>query len=120
MKYWNKIAAFLALLIGVMTIITGSQVLLGWQEKDYTILNWLVIYNVILGFISIVAAYLFWKKHRNSIPIASTILSFHIIVLIYLSFFSESVANESIKAMIFRAVIWLFITITIFLKSIKK
>ncbi len=120
MKHWNKIAAIFALFIGVMTIIAGSQVLLGWQEKDYTILNWLVIYNVILGFISIVAAYLIWKKYHRSIQIAGIILSIHIIVLIYLSFFSENVATESIKAMIFRVVIWLLITITIFLKPIKK
>jgi hypothetical protein len=120
MKHFNKIAAILALFIGIMTVFAGSQVLLGWQEKDYTILNWLVIYNVVLGFISIVAAYLFWKKHLRSIQIASTILSFHAIVLIYLSCFSETVATESIKAMIFRVTIWLLITILIFLKTIKK
>jgi hypothetical protein len=120
MKHWNKIAAVLALFIGVMTVFAGSQVLLGWQEKDYTILNWLVIYNVVLGFISIVAAYLIWKKHRSSMQIAGTILIFHAIVLIYLFFFSEIVATESIKAMIFRVTIWLLINSIIFLKPVKK
>ncbi|MDO9137538.1 MAG: hypothetical protein Q7U21_06915, partial [Lutibacter sp.] len=51
------IAAILALLIGGMSVVSGSKVLLGIDIKDYTVLNWLVIYNVIFGAISILVAY---------------------------------------------------------------
>ncbi len=62
MKIMHKIAAILALLIGGMSVISGSKVLLGIDVKDYTVLNWLVTYNVIFGAISMVVAYLIWKN----------------------------------------------------------
>ncbi len=53
----QKIAAILALLLGVMSVFAGSKVLLEIDIKDYNVLIWLVSYNVIFGAISIVTAY---------------------------------------------------------------
>lgn len=110
MKILKKIAAILALFIGVMSVFAGSKVLLGIDSKDYTVLTWLVSYNVILGVISIITAYLIWKNISKGKNLTLFILIMHFMVFLYLKFFSANVAMDSIKAMIFRTSIWLLIT----------
>ena len=63
MKNIHKIAAILAFFIGLMSIIAGSKVLLAIDTKNYNVLNWLVSYNVLFGFLSIVTAYFIWSKN---------------------------------------------------------
>ena len=104
-----KIASVLALLIGGMTIIAGSKVLLGIDTKNYTVLNWLVIYNVVFGFISILVSYLLWKNNSVAKKAVKFILATHTLIAVYLYLFSETVATESIKAMSFRVSIWIVI-----------
>lgn len=109
MRNAQTIAIVLAGIIGLMSVITGLSVLLGLKEVGYMVLNWLVVYNVVLGFLSIVTAYLIRKYITVAKKIIVLILSLHTAILNYLYFFSESVATESIKAMIFRVVVWLLI-----------
>ncbi|MBK5209515.1 MAG: hypothetical protein JJE44_08445 [Flavobacteriaceae bacterium] len=109
------IAAILALLIGGMSVIAGSKVLLGIDLKNYNVLNWLVMYNVLFGVLSIVASYLIWKRNLFAKKVIVFILSTHTIIALYLYLFNETVATESIKAMSFRISIW----ILIFLLTIK-
>jgi len=111
MKILKKIAATLALFIGLMSVFAGSKVLLGIDSKDYNILTWLVSYNIIFGVISIVAAYLIWKAKKMSKSLTLFILAMHFMVFLYLKFFSDTVAIDSIKAMIFRTSIWLLIAV---------
>jgi len=111
MNILKKIAAALALFIGLMSVFAGSKVLLGIDTKDYTILTWLIYYNVIFGVISIVAAYLIWKAKEKSKSLTLFILAMHFLVFIYLKFFSDTVASESVKAMLFRTSIWVVIII---------
>jgi hypothetical protein len=103
------IAAILALLIGGMSVISGCLVLLNYKIPDYTVLNWLVIYNVIFGAISILAAYFIWKNNAIAKKAVVFILASHTFIAIYLYFFSETVSSESIKAMGFRIGIWILI-----------
>lgn len=117
MKNTHKIAAILALIIGAISVFAGSKVLLGIDTKDYTVLNWLVIYNVIFGLISIIAAYLIWTKHRLAKKAIAFILASHILLLLYLNFFNDIVALESINAMTFRIGIWSIIALIITLNS---
>ena len=111
MKILKKIAAGLALFIGVMSVFAGSKVLLGIDTKEYHVLTWLLVYNVLMGIISLFAAYLMWKKNYRANNLITIILTLHIMVLLYLNFISESAAHESKMAMVFRTVIWLVITI---------
>jgi len=111
MKVLKKVAATLALFIGIMSVFAGSKVLLGIDIKDYNILTWLVTYNVIFGVISIVAAYLIWNAKKLSKNLTLFILVMHFMVFLYLKFFSDAVAIDSIKAMIFRTSIWLLIAV---------
>lgn len=109
MKIKQIVAFALAGIIGIMSFISGSLVLLGLKEVDYTVLSWLVIYNVVLGILSVITAFLIWKYVALSKKIIVLILCSHLAVLTYLYFISETVASESIKAMIFRVVIWLLV-----------
>ena len=121
MKNLYKIAAILALFIGAMSVFAGSKVLLGIDTKEYTVLNWLVLYNVIFGAISIIAAYLIWKKSLFSKRIIIFILVAHTSLVLYLNFFNEVVASESIKAMLFRISIWVLISLlTLFTFNLKN
>ena len=106
MKTTLIIATILANLIGILSIISGSMVLLGLRSVDYRVLDWLVVYNVVLGIISIMVAYQIGKQHRKWKLMIISILLLHLLVLGYLYFFNESVAVESIKAMAFRVGIW--------------
>ena len=109
MKPLQIIAMVLAGLIGIMSVISGSTVLLGLREVQYTVLNGLLVYNVAVGALSVITAFLIWKNFMLSKIYISLILIFHASVLAYLYFFSETVAMESIKAMTFRVGIWLLI-----------
>jgi len=111
MNILKKIAAILALLIGVLSVFAGSKVLFGIDSKDYNVLIWLVSYNVFFGFISIITAYFIWKGLTKGKNLTLFILTMHFMVFIYLNFISKTVAMESIKAMIFRTGIWIIIAL---------
>lgn len=113
MKNSHKIAAILAFFIGIISIIAGSKVLLGIDTKNYNILNWLVIYNVLFGFLSLVTAYFIWSKNTLFKKAIAFILASHLVILFYLNFFSENAALESINAMVFRVSIWTIISLII-------
>ena len=114
MKNLNKIASILALFIGAMSIFAGTKVLLGVDTKDYTVLNWLVLYNVIFGVISIITAFLIWQKNVLAKKIVIFILVAHSCMALYLYFFNDAVALESIKAMGFRTSVWIVISLLTF------
>ena len=119
MKTTLIIATILAILIGILSVISGSMVLLGLRSVDYRVLDWLVVYNVILGIISILVAYQIGKQHNRSKLMIMTILLLHFLVLVYLYFFNDMVAVESIKAMAFRVGIWAAILILVLLNHTK-
>lgn len=120
MKITQIIAFSLAGIIGIISVISGSSVLLGLKEVGYSVLNWLVVYNVTLGILSVITAFFIWKNFTLSKKMIVQVLCTHTVVLTYLYFFSETVASESIKAMIFRVCIWLLITILVQLGQSKK
>ncbi len=118
MRILYKISAILALLIGIMSVISGLMVLLNYNIPDYNVLNWLVVYNVILGGTSIVAAILIWKNNKSARKIILAILISHLLVFLYLYFLNQDVALESIKAMGFRVSVWTVILLLTFKKYI--
>ncbi|MDD3720946.1 MAG: hypothetical protein PHW92_00465 [Lutibacter sp.] len=115
--YRMGIATILAFLIGIMSVISGSLVLLKYNTPNYNVLNWLVIYNIILGFISIIVAILIWEKNKSVRRLIPVILVLHVLILAFLYFFSKEVAVESIKAMGFRVSIWIAILLLAYKKQ---
>ncbi len=111
----KKIAAVLALFIGLISVFAGSKVLLGIDTKEYNVLTWLVAYNVVFGVISIITAFLIWRKSNLQLLMMWFILIAHSSVFIYLNFLSDIAANESKIAMLFRVSIWIIIALFSFI-----
>ena len=110
-KFFNTIGALLAFFLGIMSVFAGTSVLFGTATKDYNVLLWLVTYNVIVGVISIIGAYLIWKNTLIGKKLILVILGLHFLILFYLAFLSETVAIESVQAMFFRVALWVIIAI---------
>lgn len=106
----HRLAAALALLIGLLSVKEGGSVLLGLVTKPYPVLPGLVMYNVMLGFVSIAAGIGIWAQRAWSSTLAAVILIAHSLVLLSLFTLLElgkTVAFESVMAMLFRTIVWL-------------
>lgn len=114
----TKTAAVLAFIIGAMAIFAGGQVLLG-KVMDYYVIDWLPIYNFILGLVSVgFTAILIWKDHKLALPTAITTFGIHAFVMFILQIAYRSVvAPDSTIAMTVRIVVW---AIIIWLLIIEK
>jgi len=111
-----RLAALLAIIPGALSIKEGGSVLLGLSTPSYHVLPWLVTYNVVLGFVSVIAGAGIWMVRDVSLKLATTILSFHglvLMVLLILFAFKEQVAPISIMAMLFRTTIWTIIVLLV-------
>jgi hypothetical protein len=102
-----KIVATVAGILGLMAVITGSRVLAGAFDPGYVTHNWLIIYNVFMGIVSLVAGVLIWEESPKAFFGTGLITVAHVsVLLLLLTVFSSVVAHQSIMAMIFRSVVW--------------
>lgn len=109
---FNRLAAGLAFVIGVMAVFAGGQVLLG-QLPDYYVIDWLPIYNLTLGLVSaLFASVVIWRASRLALPTATAIFGLHaLVMLILLTAYRQLVAVDSLRAMTIRLVAWTVILI---------
>ena len=121
MKNLSKIVAtILATLIGIMSVISGSRVLLSIDVPDYPVMPWLVSYNVLLGLLSLLAAYFIWSRHKYALTLNATIILSHSsVLLLLLTIFRGVAAVDSVKAMTFRMVVWTVILLLTYIKRKK-
>lgn len=105
-----RIGALLAVVIGAMAIVAGGRVLLG-AIPDYTVIDWLPLYNFIVGVISVaVTGVLIWRNHGHARPLALATLSAHVVVLgLLLTAYRGVVAPDSLVAMSIRITVWIVI-----------
>jgi hypothetical protein len=104
-----RIAAIIALVIGLLTIVEGSIVLLGLESKPYPVLPWLLRYNVAMGVVSLAAGHGLWRKQGWAWMLSRTVLVCHGLVflsLVGMHLLGQTVAVQSIGAMLFRTAIW--------------
>lgn len=119
----HRIAAVLALTLGLLTIMEGGSVLLGIETKPYHILPWLLHYNVLMGFVSLTAGIGLWMEKNQAAMLAKTILVCHgavFLSLLAMHLLGKTVAVNSIMAMLFRTGIWLVISTMIRRKEQAK
>ena len=108
----DRVAAVLGTMVGLLTITEGGRVLLGLTTPAYTVLPWLVWYNVVMGVVSVVAGVGIWMRRSWSIDLGMNILAFHAVVfagLLGMQKFGQPVAMVSIFAMLFRTFVWIVI-----------
>ncbi len=117
---YRKIAAAIAFAIGAMSIFAGGQVVLG-KVMDYYVIDWLPIYNLIVGLISVfITAILIWKGSKFAMPAAIATFVSHSAVMVVLQIaYRDVVAPDSIKATTVRIVLWAIILILMMLQSRK-
>ncbi len=116
----HRIAAVIELVIGLLSIKEGGSVLLGLSTKTYHVLPWLVTYNVVLGFVSVVAGIGLWLQRSWGRTLAAVILISHgtVFVAVFLLFeFGKAAAIQSVLAMLFRAAVWLAVYSLLLWKS---
>ena len=107
---YMKIAAIVAVIFSLLTIVEGVRVLLGVSQPEYLVLRPLLIYNVIMGVVGFIVGILIWFNHRWALMFASIVAALHLAVLLgieVLFYSSGSVAMDSVKAMIVRSTVWL-------------
>ena len=116
----TKIASVLAFIIGAMAIFAGGQVLLG-KAMDYYVIDWVPIYNFILGLISAgFTAVVIWKGSKIAMPAAiATLISHSIVMVVLLTAYRDVVASDSITAMAVRIIVWLIILVLMFIQKQK-
>jgi hypothetical protein len=108
-RYKHRVAALLALVIGLLTIIEGGIVLLGIETKPYPVLPWLLRYNVVMGFVSLGAGHGLWREQGWAGMLSRVVLACHGLVflsLVGMHLLGMTVAVQSIGAMLFRTAIW--------------
>jgi len=111
-----RVAALLALVVGLLTIVEGGIVLLGLGTNPYPVLPWLLRYNVAMGFASLGAGHGLWREQRWAETLSRIIRSCHGVVFLLLAgmdLLGMAVAVQSIGAMLFRTAIWTGITMLI-------
>jgi hypothetical protein len=116
----ERIVSVLAIILGLLSIKEGGSVLLGISAKAYPVLPWLVWYNVVLGFVAVTVGIGIWIQQNWGARHAITILTLHgfvFMILIILLAFKETVAINSILAMLFRTTVWLTIVLLLRRKS---
>ena len=113
----RKTAAVLSFIIGAMAIFAGGQVILG-KIMDYYVIDWLPIYNFLVGIISVFAAIIIWKGSKIAMPVAIAILASNVtVMLVLLTAYRDVVASDSIKAMTVRIVAWIIILVLIIIQA---
>ncbi|MCF6352353.1 MAG: hypothetical protein L3J06_05020 [Cyclobacteriaceae bacterium] len=109
-------STFLAALIGGLSVLAGGSVLLKITVPNYQFLEWLVVYNVVLGGASLFVAFKLWQAANYKLPTAIFISHITVFVLLLTVFFKE-VASDSLRAMSFRMLVWSVILLIIYLRN---
>lgn len=120
MKLQHFIAMILVFLLGAVSLGMGTMVLLDLHEAGHVVLKGLLAYNIVLGVLSLLVAYLIWKRSESTSSAVLLLLLSNISVLIFLVLFTNTVAKESIRAMEIRTIIWAMVYLLIRWGSFKK
>ena len=106
----NRVAAVLAWLIGMMGVLAGGQTMLG-KLPGWNVISWLPVYNFVMGVLTIlIVAPLIWRGHRYALPAGVAVFGANLAVVIALqAAFRDTVARESIAAMLLRLAVWVVI-----------
>ena len=102
------------LVLGTLSVVEGTRVLLGISSPEPPVLLWLVAYNVTIGLLSVAVALAIFRNARVATPAALSILGAHSVVLFAVSglyLWQQPVALRSIGAMVFRVTVWAIVGI---------
>jgi hypothetical protein len=107
-----RVMAVVGMAFGAMSVVAGTRVLAGVDRPDYVVLPWLVAYNVAAGAAGVVVGAGIWLWRGWGATGASVLAGAHAAVLgvlVGMRLVGESVATDSLGAMLLRSVVWLAI-----------
>jgi hypothetical protein len=107
-----RVMAVVGMAFGAMSVVAGTRVLAGVDRPDYVVLPWLVAYNVAAGAAGVVVGAGIWLWRGWGANGASVLAGAHAAVLgvlVGMRLVGESVATDSLGAMLLRSVVWLAI-----------
>jgi len=111
---YKIIAAVIAIIFSLLTIVEGSTVLLGISMQDYIVFTPLLVYNVIMGIVGVFVGSAIWVNTREALTYTKIILAAHttvMIIVIFIHLLSNAVAMHSVQAKLVRVVVWLVIAL---------
>jgi hypothetical protein len=110
-----NIAAVLAFVIGGSSIAAGGMAMRGWNP-GYSVLGWLPVYNFVMGILTIlIPGILIWRGSSYAMASAVMFCVMHAgVTALLLLAFRETVAIQSLLAMMFRVVVWLGILVLLY------
>ena len=94
---YKKIAAIIAIIFSLLTIVEGSQVLLGITQPEFIVLTPLLIYNVIMGIIGLLVSGTIWLNHKKVMTYIKIVLIFVTWRILY---FSGAAESSGVRALI--------------------
>ena len=103
------LAAAVAILFGVATLVAGGRVLLG-SDPGYAVFRPLLIYNSAMGVAYLAAGVTVWRSVNVGRYAAGAIFLLNLLVLLGILVVYRSggvVAVDSLRAMTLRTVVWL-------------
>ena len=107
----QKMMALAAVLLGVATVVTGLRVLTGW-DPGYPVFRPLLIFNTAMGPVYLAAGVTAWRSVPMGKRAAGAIVVLNAVVLgavVVLHSADLGVAVDSVRAMVFRTVVWLLL-----------
>lgn len=105
----HRIASIVAVLFGLLTIVSGSRVLMG-SDPGYVVFRPLLVFNTVMGFAYVAAGLAIWQRVRWSVYAAGAIVALNLVmlgVIVSVRASGGGVAVDSLRAMTFRSVVWL-------------
>ncbi|MEZ4585490.1 MAG: hypothetical protein R2909_03705 [Gemmatimonadales bacterium] len=99
-----------------MSIVTGVRVLAGVDERGYPVFAPLVWFNVLMGFVYLLAATITWRDAVRGRAAAVAVAAANILVLGLVAgvrLAVGGVAAESVAAMVFRTGLWVGLAATL-------
>jgi cell shape-determining protein MreD len=117
----NKLAAILAFIIGVMALFAGGQVILLGKVQDYYVIDWLPIYNLIMGLVTVfVTSILIWKNSQFAMTaVVVTLAAQATMIVVLQTAYRDVVAPDSIRATVIRIGVWVIILALTFIQKAK-
>lgn len=109
-----KSVSVIGAIISIVTIVEGSSVLLGISVPKNIIVPALLYYNVVFGIVGLGISVKLWSYPAKISSLVNSLAALHIAVFIIVTLFhfvAQATAIESVKAMLFRSVVWIFIAI---------
>jgi hypothetical protein len=107
---WTRCAAaVVGAVFGGLAVVAGTRVLTGLDTPAYTVLPWLVVYNVVAGAVGVVIGIGVWQRRGWAATAAMALAGGHGAVLVGLAVqraVGGEVANDSLVAMTLRVIVW--------------